>query len=62
MELAAAGFSFVVAPEAYVVHQAHAPSFSILRYRSQKEYRECLQALKDAFVGDLRLRYGSAVL
>uniref|UniRef100_A0A8R1TVB3 Glycosyltransferase-like protein LARGE2 n=1 Tax=Onchocerca volvulus TaxID=6282 RepID=A0A8R1TVB3_ONCVO len=53
MSLNAAGYEFIVLPDAFVVHQPHLPSFELARYRSLARYRKCLKALKGEFVRDL---------
>uniref|UniRef100_A0A914WFW9 Glycosyltransferase-like protein LARGE2 n=1 Tax=Plectus sambesii TaxID=2011161 RepID=A0A914WFW9_9BILA len=53
MLLDALGYDFVVLPNAFIVHQPHAPSFEIAKYRSSPVYRRCLKALKGEFVRDL---------
>ncbi|VDN90108.1 unnamed protein product [Brugia pahangi] len=53
MSLNAAGYEFIVLPDAFVVHQPHLPSFEMVRYRSLSIYRKCLKVLKGEFVRDL---------
>nr|CDQ00556.1 BMA-LGE-1, isoform f [Brugia malayi] len=53
MSLNAAGYEFIVLPDAFVVHQPHLPSFEMVRYRSLSIYRKCLKSLKGEFVRDL---------
>uniref|UniRef100_A0A915PL69 Uncharacterized protein n=1 Tax=Setaria digitata TaxID=48799 RepID=A0A915PL69_9BILA len=53
MSLNAAGYEFVVLPDAFLVHQPHLPSLEMARYRLLAMYRKCLKALKGEFVRDL---------
>ena len=62
MELAAQGYEFVVLPEAFTIHMPHAPSLEIARYRTNRKYRQCLRFLKNKFIQDLKLKYGSSNL
>ncbi|XP_014666068.1 PREDICTED: glycosyltransferase-like protein LARGE1, partial [Priapulus caudatus] len=58
VELDAAGYEFVVLPNAFVVHMPHAPSFDIARFRSSAQYRRCLAVLKLEFRKDMVKKYG----
>ncbi|KAM8940518.1 xylosyl- and glucuronyltransferase LARGE2 [Pelodytes ibericus] len=62
MELDAKEYELVVLPNAFIVHMPHAPSFDISKFRSNENYRLCVQTLKDEFHQDLSRRYGSAAL
>jgi glycosyltransferase-like protein LARGE len=62
MELDAVGFTFVVLPEAFIVHQPHAPSLDIARYRTSSTYRDCLRVFKAEFQRYLSRRYGIRAL
>ena len=58
MELDAAEFTFVVLPHAFIVHMPHPPSLYLMRFRSHKAYRECLQWYKLNFIQYLVETYG----
>ncbi|KAK9875654.1 hypothetical protein WA026_009451 [Henosepilachna vigintioctopunctata] len=60
MELNAQGYEFVVLPDAFIVHKAHAPSFDIVKFRTSPIYRMCLQNLKDNFIKKLNSKYGKS--
>uniref|UniRef100_A0A8C6U0Z3 LARGE xylosyl- and glucuronyltransferase 1 n=1 Tax=Neogobius melanostomus TaxID=47308 RepID=A0A8C6U0Z3_9GOBI len=62
MELDAQEYEFVVLPNAYMIHMPHAPSFDITKFRSNKQYRACLQTLKEEFQQNMSRRYGFAAL
>ncbi|KAK7898718.1 hypothetical protein WMY93_019571 [Mugilogobius chulae] len=62
MELDAQEYEFVVLPNAYMIHMPHAPSFDITKFRSNKQYRSCLQTLKEEFQQNMSRRYGFAAL
>ncbi|CAJ0575796.1 unnamed protein product, partial [Mesorhabditis spiculigera] len=53
MQLNRLGFKFNVHPSGFILHQPHAPSFEIHKYRKQSIYRKCMQTLKGEFVRDL---------
>uniref|UniRef100_A0A023F5B6 Putative large catalytic domain has closest similarity to gt8 glycosyltransfer n=1 Tax=Triatoma infestans TaxID=30076 RepID=A0A023F5B6_TRIIF len=57
MELEAQGYTFVVLPNAFIIHMPHAPSFDIAKFRGSAQYRRCLKILKNEFVKDLEHRY-----
>lgn len=57
MELEAQGYSFIVLPNAFIIHMPHAPSFDIAKFRGSAQYRRCLKILKNEFVKDLENRY-----
>ncbi|XP_024082515.1 LARGE xylosyl- and glucuronyltransferase 1-like [Cimex lectularius] len=57
MELEAQGYSFIVLPNAFIIHMPHAPSFDIAKFRGSAQYRRCLKILKNEFVKDLEHRY-----
>jgi glycosyltransferase-like protein LARGE len=61
MELVAAGFQLVVAPDAWLIHRSHPPSASVETFRQQHAYRACLQELKEAFQADLQRKYGMSL-
>lgn len=56
-ELFAQGYSFYVAPNVFVIHMPHSPSFDIGKFRSSANYRRCLKILKNEFIRELRKRY-----
>lgn len=39
MELEAQGYSFIVLPNAFIIHMPHAPSFDIAKFRGSVQYR-----------------------
>lgn len=53
MTLHSLGFRFMVLPDVFALHQPHAPSFEITKYRKSDLYRKCMKALKGEFVKDL---------
>jgi len=55
-------FSFVVVPNAFIIHQPHAPSLDIARYRASATYRECLKVFKSDFQRYLSRKYGIRAL
>jgi len=55
-------FSFVVVPNAFIIHQPHAPSLDIARYRASAMYRECLKVFKSDFLRYLSRKYGIRAL
>lgn len=55
-------YEFVVLPNAYMIHMPHAPSFDITKFRSNKQYRVCLNTLKEEFQQNMSRRYGFAAL
>ncbi|KAL3266023.1 hypothetical protein HHI36_010212 [Cryptolaemus montrouzieri] len=57
MELNAQGYEFIVLPDAFIIHKAHAPSFDIAKFRTSPIYRMCLQNLKDNFITKLNKKY-----
>ncbi|XP_060880668.1 xylosyl- and glucuronyltransferase LARGE1-like [Metopolophium dirhodum] len=57
MELEARGYTFIVLPNAFIIHMPHAPSFDIAKFRGSSQYRRCLKILKNEFIEDLRIRY-----
>jgi len=62
LELDAQGYEFIVLPNAFMIHMPHAPSFDIAKYRSNKQYRECLRVLKSEFQRYLSRKYGIKAL
>ncbi|XP_046841650.1 LARGE xylosyl- and glucuronyltransferase 2-like isoform X2 [Xenia sp. Carnegie-2017] len=58
MELAVQGYEFFVLPNAFIVHLPHGPSFDIARHRNIKQYRSCMNVLKQEFLKDLKGKYG----
>ena len=58
MELDAQGYEFVVLPKAFMIHSPHTPSLDITRYRTSKQYRDCLGDLKEHFMKELEQKYG----
>ncbi|XP_075591933.1 xylosyl- and glucuronyltransferase LARGE2s [Dermatophagoides farinae] len=58
MELHAQNYEFIVLPNAFIIHMPHAPSFDIAKYRSNSNYRKCLQTLKRNFIMNLSKHYG----
>lgn len=60
MELNAQGYEFIVLPDTFIIHKAHAPSFDIAKFRSSPIYRMCLQNLKDNFIKKLHKKYKKA--
>ncbi|KAK9744084.1 hypothetical protein QE152_g8045 [Popillia japonica] len=58
MELKAQGYEFIVLPDVFIIHKAHAPSNDILKFRRSSIYRMCLQKLKEEFVVMLQKKYG----
>lgn len=39
MELEARGYTFIVLPNAFIIHMPHAPSFDIAKFRGSSQYR-----------------------
>lgn len=60
MELDAQGYEFIVLPDAFIIHTPHAPSMDIVKYRISKQYRDCLQDLKDTFMAELAQRFNTS--
>ncbi|XP_037086454.1 LARGE xylosyl- and glucuronyltransferase 1-like [Pollicipes pollicipes] len=58
MELHARGFQFIVLPNAFVIHMPHAPSLDIAKFRTSRQYRQCLKMLKQSFVKEMEEKYG----
>ena len=58
MELDAAGFTFTVLPFGFIIHLPHAPSLDLIKYRSQPDYRECLNQAQIEFTNFLFKKYG----
>ena len=48
----------VVLPDVFIIHQPHSPSMELGRYRTNKNYRNCLQKLKDEFIDELEQKTG----
>ena len=57
MRLYGENYEFIVLPNAFAIHMPHAPSFDIVKYRSSKTYRKCLQNLKKNFVEQLQNQF-----
>jgi len=55
-------FSFIVVPNAFIIHQPHAPSLDIARYRANVIYRDCLKVFKSDFQRYLSRKYGIRAL
>lgn len=62
MELGAQGYEFVVLPNAFMIHSPHTPSLDITKYRTSKQYRDCLGDLKQRFTKELVQKYGTSAL
>lgn len=58
MELYAQNYEFIVLPEAFIIHSPHSPSRDIMKYRTKREYRKCLNKLKASFISGLIYKYG----
>ena len=58
MELHATNYEFVVVPDSFIIHQPHSPSLDLTRFRSNKQFRDCVMKLKQDFVKDLEQRTG----
>ena len=58
MALYAEEYEFVVLPDVFIIHQPHSPSMELGRYRTNKNYRNCLQKLKDEFIDELEQKTG----
>lgn len=57
MHLHALKYEFIVAADAFIVHMPHAPSFDLISYRFNKNYRGCLAKLKSDFATELEVKY-----
>ena len=62
IELDAMDFEFWVLPDVFMIHLPHSPSLDVSHFRDSKKYRICLQALKEMFLLDLVIRYGTSTL
>lgn len=60
MELHARNYTFLVLPQAFIIHLPHAPSFDIAKFRASAAYRSCLNMLKRQFIQELRRRLGNS--
>ena len=58
MELNAQRYEFVVLPEAFMIHMPHSPSTDMTTFRRSKNYRDCMQVLKEEFRKELVMKYG----
>ena len=59
IQLDAAGYDFVVLPDAFTIHFPHFPSADVMHYRTNKKYRDCQKELKTKFVNELIQKYGA---
>jgi len=57
MELSYQGYSFIVLPEAYMIHLPHAPSADVAAFRQSKSYRGCMQIFKKEFRKEMKVKY-----
>lgn len=58
-EMIARGYSFLVAPDAFLIHMPHSPSAEIARFRRDARYRNCMALLKREFVEEVGRRVGN---
>lgn len=45
MELEARGYTFIVLPNAFIIHMPHAPSFDIAKFRGSSQYRRSVKII-----------------
>eukprot|EP00794_Sanderia_malayensis_P017939 gene17939-19730_t len=57
MALHALKYEFVVAAAVFIIHMPHAPSFDLVNYRLNTQYRKCLDILKKKFSKELEAKY-----
>ena len=60
IELDVLGFELWVLPDVFMIHVPHSPSLDISHFRHDTNYRICLQEVKDKFLRDLVLRFGTS--
>jgi len=53
LALEAQGLKLLVLPDTFIIHQPHAPSMEIIRWRQEENYRKCLENLKKQFIQEL---------
>ena len=61
LELFAQDYEFIVLPDAFIIHSPHGPSPDVNRFRSHRNYRQCLNELKGTFIKELVDKYGAKV-
>ena len=61
MELHVMGYEFVVLPNAFIVHMPHAPSLDIAKFRSSRQYKRCVNILKQEFIDDLNKKHNTNI-
>ena len=59
IELDALDFELWVLPDVFMIHVPHSPSLDISHFRHDTNYRICLQEVKDRFLRDLVVRFGT---
>ncbi|KAI6651983.1 hypothetical protein LOD99_4528 [Oopsacas minuta] len=62
IELDALNYEFWVLPDVFMIHMPHSPSLDISQFRDKHDYRLCLQEVKDRFLRDLVVRFGTSAL
>lgn len=60
IELDALDFELWVLPDVFMIHVPHSPSLDISHFRYDTNYRICLQEVKDWFLRDLVVRFGTS--
>ena len=60
IELDASGVELWVLPDVFMIHMPHSPSLDISHFRDNSYYRTCLQEVKEKFLRDLAIRYGTS--
>ena len=60
IELDAAGIELWVLPDVFMIHMPHSPSLDISHFRENNVYRNCLLEMKQKFLKDLVIRFGTS--
>ena len=60
IELDAVGIELWVLPDVFMIHMPHSPSLDVSHFRENNNYRICLQEVKEKFLKDLVIRFGTS--